>query len=532
MSQVVNEVCEALDITLPEIPPRSRLTCLEPAGIGTAFVESLTSYLTRLAAAHSVAVESLFGIELVPLVNRPYLNPLTKHPRLMFAFHRTAHSLNGKGGIAEDCSAALERLTLRNDLRFLTLIKWRHLLSHVGLLRKKKAWCPNCYKEQIESNGPVYDHLLWALQEVTICPRHFVELESECPFCSKQSQPFTRKMQAGVCNSCGGWLGFVRETSVNDEIGLGAKLRERVKTVMLIGEMLAVTPFLEQVPSKEQLTSSLRKYTNQFPAHNWDIIAKLMKTTPKTMSGLMNGEYKVRLGVLVRICRAFDSSVLNFINGCASGTPTLFNYIQHLCIEKKNEIISSKIEKKNRVIRHLEAALNSPNYLSLNELSRQLGYKSPKSLRIIAAELCEKISARNKEIRPKIGPKNSFIPDHVRIVLVRALCEEPPPTVKDVSLRLGITDELRFRSRYSDVAKLLMQRRKEYIRGQYLIIEEALLAALQEEPPPSLKEVCERITYKGKPFKWVQSLDCKFPAHCRAIRTRYRTYKITGAPVL
>jgi hypothetical protein len=41
------------------MPPRSRLYSLEPIGIGTPQTESLTSYISRLAAAHSVRVRDL-----------------------------------------------------------------------------------------------------------------------------------------------------------------------------------------------------------------------------------------------------------------------------------------------------------------------------------------------------------------------------------------------------------------------------------------------------------------------------------------
>jgi hypothetical protein len=43
------------------LPPRSRLYALEPIGIGTAFVESLSGYVARLAEAHSVSAGDLVG---------------------------------------------------------------------------------------------------------------------------------------------------------------------------------------------------------------------------------------------------------------------------------------------------------------------------------------------------------------------------------------------------------------------------------------------------------------------------------------
>lgn len=48
------ELLDFWDLTLPPIPPRSRLFCLPPVGIGTAAVESLTGYVARLAMTHGV----------------------------------------------------------------------------------------------------------------------------------------------------------------------------------------------------------------------------------------------------------------------------------------------------------------------------------------------------------------------------------------------------------------------------------------------------------------------------------------------
>lgn len=47
---------ELWDIEPPSIPQPSRLFSLEPIGLNTGYVESLTSYVARLALAHSVLI--------------------------------------------------------------------------------------------------------------------------------------------------------------------------------------------------------------------------------------------------------------------------------------------------------------------------------------------------------------------------------------------------------------------------------------------------------------------------------------------
>src|ERR1043165_5965394 len=52
------------DIPHVRVPERSRLHHLAPMGIGTPFVECLTSYLSRLAQAHHVLPKELIRQEL------------------------------------------------------------------------------------------------------------------------------------------------------------------------------------------------------------------------------------------------------------------------------------------------------------------------------------------------------------------------------------------------------------------------------------------------------------------------------------
>ena len=50
----------------PVLPVHSRLYHLKPVGIGTPYVESLTSYVARLATAHSVHPRNLLAYEVDP----------------------------------------------------------------------------------------------------------------------------------------------------------------------------------------------------------------------------------------------------------------------------------------------------------------------------------------------------------------------------------------------------------------------------------------------------------------------------------
>ena len=84
---------DSWNCTTPVLPPRSRLYALEPIGIGTPFVESLSGYIARLAEAHAVSVGDLVGRELSPSVSKPLTQSRANSQR----FHARAHAINGFG---------------------------------------------------------------------------------------------------------------------------------------------------------------------------------------------------------------------------------------------------------------------------------------------------------------------------------------------------------------------------------------------------------------------------------------------------
>src|SRR6266566_1148430 len=189
-----------------EMPPRSKLYCLAPLGMGTAEVESLTSYVNRLAWAYRVNPRVLVSQEILPHLSDAYYVQTT--PGRLGSFSRTrSMSINGAGEVARDWAETLERLTMRPDLRSITLRPWANGLSTWGLLRDIPQWCPVCYHEWQERKLPVYQPLMWTLQAVTVCLQHTLLLVEQCPFCRKSQSAISSKRGLGYCTQCGIWLG-------------------------------------------------------------------------------------------------------------------------------------------------------------------------------------------------------------------------------------------------------------------------------------------------------------------------------------
>src|SRR3712207_5314294 len=82
-------------------PSCSRLYGVEPIGFGTPFVESLTSYIVRVASAHCVTAGTLVAEEVAPVIGKPYLTVKTS-ATVSSPFLLTARSINGFGVTASE----------------------------------------------------------------------------------------------------------------------------------------------------------------------------------------------------------------------------------------------------------------------------------------------------------------------------------------------------------------------------------------------------------------------------------------------
>ena len=147
---------ESWSLSRPLAPPRSQLYSLEPIGVGSAMVESLTGYVARLAEAHSVSVGDLVGRVLSGLADPKdaIITAAAKAFRVGgHGFRACSYVINGVSDRAEKWVHALEAATTRRDLRCLTLLPFRYALPD-HLFRRHRAWCALCF-DQSRTSGQI-----------------------------------------------------------------------------------------------------------------------------------------------------------------------------------------------------------------------------------------------------------------------------------------------------------------------------------------------------------------------------------------
>src|SRR6266567_3592498 len=209
MAQHFEEIASSLlpiwEMSMPDIPPRSRLYNLTPLGLNSPLVESLTSYICRLAYEHHVEVGTLIQYSIAPILGKRYI--ADDNSRSISSFVRYANPINGNGIMASDWVGALKSLTLRDDIALLTLLLGADAFSQRDLLQPVRQWCPLCYDSWRRQGAIIYEPLLWSINGVAVCPAHCQLLERHCPYCSSSLPWLTWRSRSGYCSSCGRWLG-------------------------------------------------------------------------------------------------------------------------------------------------------------------------------------------------------------------------------------------------------------------------------------------------------------------------------------
>ena len=186
--------------------PRVPLYGCYPAGVGTPLVESLTSYICRLAAARNLGTADVVEHLVLPEVP-PELRPKTRNVAQYLS--RDAVGLDGTGELTELVVMVLEDLTGLAKLAEHTLLPWERVLSESSpgaILRSAKRWCSRCFEEWHRKGIQPWEPLIWRVAPVERCPIHATYFSNRCPSCRMPQPAVTKLVPIGRCSRCGAFL--------------------------------------------------------------------------------------------------------------------------------------------------------------------------------------------------------------------------------------------------------------------------------------------------------------------------------------
>lgn len=503
------ETYEEWDVTIPQLPPRSRLYRLEPIGIGTPYVESLTSYIARLAEAHCVTPKSLIMEEIMPIQSHTGQR-VNYYSRLSKLWDNNAISLNGVTSAARQWVERLQALTTCENLRFLTMLTWANVIGLNKLLRYRKAWCPLCYEAWRQTHHVVYEPLLWALVSVTTCLKHRQPLVTSCPRCQMSSPFLTQAMRLGYCSHCGLWLGNALSLQA---VGIISKNMEELNhgywTTEVVGELLAGASHLPEPPGKEQIATMVSLYIRHYAKGNMSALARLVKLNVQTLAKYVRGTDVPYFDSLLHICSVLSITPLEFLTAKALPNQWMPQFIvDNLPLVSRGRRKSVSADDVQRIRQALEAVLSEERDppSSLKEVADSIGYSTETMYRY-CPDLSRRISAR---YRPHWTEDDMH---RMKQELENALSSDEPISLTAVAQQLGCAYWV-LRKRFPDLCRAVVKRYRD--RFDYAQIHRRLQEILaSDEESPSIEELARQMGYKSHIFQ------DNFPDLCNQVSRRH-----------
>jgi transcriptional regulator with XRE-family HTH domain len=307
----------ALVSARPSLAPRTRLYHLEPEGVGTAAVESLSGYLMRLAEAHCISTGALVSEELLPLLQpdgRHGLPPATW-------LGRVGSQMNGTGDVAQAAVAALASLTGRQELSLLTLVPWAPVVAPHGLLRYRKrtrAWCSACYTDALEQGTALYEPLLWSIAAVTACARHQLPLTEHCPYadCGRQLPVLAALARPGHCSWCKRVLVRADGPPGVPRSG-GREMQWACWATEQVGELLAASA-LAAVSAPIGIAAALAAITAAASGGTHQAFARAVGIHANLVHRWRTERTRPTMSMLLQMCHALDVSLVQLVTGDVS----------------------------------------------------------------------------------------------------------------------------------------------------------------------------------------------------------------------
>jgi TniQ len=552
----------------PAIPQRSRFYPLEPCGVGGPLVESLSSYIVRLAEAHAVSVGDFVLRELSQVVFPGLSRAEGCQPPA-----RIGNLINGFGQCARSCVQGLRTLTLRGDLHHMTLLPFHDFLAPLLLFRRTRAWCPACYDSMSASNSVVYEPLLWSLRFAETCPIHRQRLAVNCPNCRSTLTPLAAFSAPGHCHKCGLWLGGVAGDSA---IAAGNASEYQLWTSQVLGEILGASRQLKPETLKEVFWRNIARLVDDLADGNSAAFARTIGCPTSRIGDWVAAKYPPRIDSLIEVSFVLRIPILTLLrdvpedhrrtartavmafsgrvesarddsqkvfkrrlrealdeqpahssaeicrkSNCTRSTlrradAELFQSIAARCaaVQRQRRSNGETLERicdLRTIEKLLCESLNLERAISSNQIANHLGYQNAGYIWNKFPELCRAIrEKRELDRKARIREIVSTVSD--------AIGQDPPPSVLAVARRLGFTNTWALWKHAREGCNELIARQKSHEDAAWERIREQIRAVLNEIPPSSVQAVLRR----GGVFRALNHRRC---ADLRAaIASRYRDY--------
>ncbi|WP_418302159.1 TniQ family protein [Lysinibacillus fusiformis] len=418
---------------------RTEVFNIEPIGIATPYVECLSSYISRLAAAHNIKVSILLKKIIAPHLYIDYI----KNELSLGSTTGSANYINEIGMISLEYVNALEAVTGRNDILNLTMLNWKGIFSK-NLRSKFRRWCPICFEEWKLASKEIYEPLIWTLNDIQKCGIHEIQLKTSCPYCERKLPYLHSRYRTGYCQYCESWLGSLEKIN-NDSIS-----EEEAHIISGYKQLIENSPKLSYFPSKFFVSNLLENVIKQLGFSSVHKLADYLEFSSTTVLEWINKVYLPSSKSLFIIARKLNADLYELIYT----TP-----IPAFDIDIDVEGFNSKRKRKSKI--EIEKILNA-----------ELRSSVPKSLFMIAKEnnfivdtaqynfpeICKEIKGRYLTYLAQMKSEKRI---EIRSLLNRYLSMEIPISLVQLSDVSQISKKM-LRKNAPDLCEKLVKRYKAY----------------------------------------------------------------------
>lgn len=366
----------------------TRLYRLQPIGIGTPLVESLSSYVQRLADAHAVSASHLVKYEINPLLALGRLRP----DNVSVGARSKISAIDGLGRTAREWVDAIESLTYVSGLQNLTLLPFERIFWEGKVFHKPKSWCPKCIEEWTRDGKPIYWPLIWSLHPVKICPMHLIPLESNCSNCSSTSSPLRPISTPGYCPICGRWFGY---SAYHRD--MPREIHYSVWAAKTVSKLLAAGPVIANHVGLSGAIPELIEYVIRTGIKRGGIrsLARVVRISTSKLTGWLEGQQLPKLHELLYVCCVFKLDLLDTISRKrnTSDDRVLVDHVLMPQLDKDSKV-SGTIDWVSLSALLRDVASGKASLMRVPDIARV--YKcSLMSVYKRYPELCREISAKN-----------------------------------------------------------------------------------------------------------------------------------------
>lgn len=282
-----------------------KLFQLHPYGIGSSEVESVSSFLIRLATLHGLSVNELRVLTLNRYSEQPgFSDERVRSNSAIQALSHLVRPTRFTRQLVEQLTEATQQRRIAS-MTFLPL--GDEFGRQKGVFKTDIAWCPLCFSEQAELDQAPHLQLIWSIRDYRTCHLHKCELIERCAHCQSKQNSCRFRRSIGQCVSCGVSL-----------VGLGASRPKRGSEGIYYQDLVGLVAGINENPNQLLSQKAAQNCVDELFSEVWrrEEEKRLWDMLPRDECiSIVCGEKELTLPVLRRVAYRLGVDLYQILAG-------------------------------------------------------------------------------------------------------------------------------------------------------------------------------------------------------------------------